>query len=139
MDAVSRITSEEIHAEAVEREVAAAGLGAVVTFTGRVRDENEGHAVTRLDYEAYPEMAAAKLAEVVETVKARWPGVRVALRHRVGALAVGDVAVVIAVAAPHRREAFEACAFAIDHLKETVPIWKRETGPDGTHWVGCKP
>jgi molybdopterin synthase catalytic subunit len=72
-------------------------------------------------------------------VEARWPGVRVALRHRVGALAVGDIAVVIAVAAPHRREAFEACAFAIDNLKETVPIWKRETGPGGADWVGDKP
>jgi molybdopterin synthase catalytic subunit/molybdopterin converting factor small subunit len=111
------------------------GAGGLVTFTGTVRNESRGRAVEVLEYEAYPEMAEEKLAAVEAEVMARWPEVRCAMRHRVGALRVGEPAVVIAVAAPHRREAFAACEHAIDRLKETVPLWKKETGPDGSAWV----
>lgn len=111
------------------------GAGGIATFTGVVRNESRGRRVEALEYEAYPEMAEEKLAAVEEETTRRWPGVRCAVRHRVGRLRVGEPAVVIAVAAPHRREAFQACAFAIDHLKETVPLWKKEFGPGGAAWV----
>jgi molybdopterin synthase catalytic subunit len=111
------------------------GAGGLVTFTGTVRNESRGRAVEVLEYEAYPEMAEEKLAAVEAEVVSRWPGVRCAVRHRIGALQVGEPAVVIAVAAPHRREAFAACELAIDRLKSTVPLWKKEIGPDGASWV----
>jgi molybdopterin synthase catalytic subunit len=110
--------------------------GAVVTFTGTVRDHAEGRAgVTELTYEAYEEHAVARMEEVVAEARRRWPEVRrIAAIHRVGDLEVGDDAVVVSVSSPHRGEAFEAAAFVIDTLKATVPIWKRETWADGTSW-----
>jgi len=109
--------------------------GAVVTFSGVVRDHARGRAVDRLFYEAYRPMAEAELRTIVDDIERDDPEVRVAVRHRLGDLAVGEVAVQIAVGSAHRRAAFEACAAVIDRLKETVPIWKRETGPDGAQWV----
>jgi molybdopterin synthase catalytic subunit len=131
----------EVTAEAVVPAVVAAkveypGAGAVVTFTGVVREQsNSGRAVTHLEYEAYPEMAEEQMAAIAEEIRARWGLGHVAMTHRVGRLAVGEVAVAIAVASPHRREGFEACQFAIDRLKAIVPIWKKEIGPDGAEWV----
>jgi molybdopterin converting factor subunit 1 len=113
--------------------------GGIVTFTGMVRARSQGRDVTRLEYEAYPAMAEKVFRELCDEIEAGWPGVRVALEHAVGTLAVGDVAVVIAVAAPHRGEAFRACEATIDRLKQRAPIWKKETGPDGTSWVGMGP
>jgi len=112
------------------------GAGAVVTFLGTVRDSNEGHAVTLLEYEAYAAMARGEMGRIRDELERELPGVRVCLHHRVGALAVGDVAVVCVASAPHRGEAFRACRAAIDRVKERVPIWKREHGPDGPYWVG---
>jgi molybdopterin synthase catalytic subunit len=110
--------------------------GALVTFTGTVRDHAEGRpGVHELEYEAYEEQVAAKLAEVGADALTRFPTVgRIALLHRVGRLAVGEDAVVVATSAPHRDAAFEAARFGIDTLKQTVPIWKRERWRDGEAW-----
>jgi MoaE-MoaD fusion protein len=116
-----------------------AARGGLVTFTGVVRDESRGRQVVRLTYEAYASMAERVLAGVGAEAEQRWPGVRLAIVHRVGVLQPGDVAVVIAAAAPHRSEAFEACRFAIERLKRDAPIWKRETYQDGEEWVGLGP
>jgi molybdopterin synthase catalytic subunit len=120
----------------VQGRVTHGGAGAVVTFVGAVRDHARGRAVEWLEYEVYPEMAVKKLREVEAAVEAAHPGVRCAVCHRYGRLVVGDVAVVVAVSAPHRVEAFAACAAGIDLIKAMVPIWKREVGPDGSEWVG---
>jgi molybdopterin converting factor subunit 1 len=109
--------------------------GALATFTGVVRDHARGREVDALYYEAYRPMAEKKLREIVAEIEKESSGVRIAVHHRLGQLVVGDVAVQVAVGSAHRKEAFEACALVIDRLKEGVPIWKRETGPDGTEWV----
>jgi molybdopterin synthase catalytic subunit len=113
-----------------------AGAGAVCTFLGMVRDHNDGRPVVRLEYEAYASMAIAEMARIAEEIAAETPGVRLAVVHRTGSLAVGDVAVVCAASAPHRGEAYAACRALIDRVKARVPIWKREHGPDGAYWVG---
>ena len=115
------------------------GQGGVATFTGVVRDHNQGKSVVRLEYEAYPKMVLATLAKIIEGIEADIPGSRVAISHRQGVLAVGDLAVVIAASAPHRAEAFEACRRAIEELKADVPIWKKEVSPDGEEWLGMRP
>jgi molybdopterin synthase catalytic subunit len=113
--------------------------GGVCVFLGVVRNNNAGRPVVALEYEAHGPMAEAKLKEIGETVHQRWPQVKqVALVHRIGRLGIGEASVVIAVSAAHRRDAFEACHFAIDRLKQTVPIWKREIFEDGAVWVGLQ-
>jgi molybdopterin synthase catalytic subunit len=116
--------------------VAHAGAGGIAIFLGVVRDTNEGRAVTKLEYEAYGSMAIAEMDRICAGIEADVDGARVAALHRVGALAVGDIAVVCAASAPHRGEAFRACRLLIDRIKERVPIWKREHGPNGPYWVG---
>lgn len=114
--------------------------GAVVVFCGTVRDHSEGiSGVTNLEYEAYDGPARSALAKVAASTRDRFPGVeRLALLHRLGRLALEEVAVVVAVAAPHRAEAFAAAEWAIDRLKETAPIWKREEWAGGSRWIeGC--
>ncbi len=111
------------------------GAGAVDVFLGLVRDTNDGRAVTRLEYEAYGTMAVKEMERIGAELAARLPGVRLAAQHRVGSLAVGELAVVCAASAPHRAEAFEACRALIDEIKARVPVWKREWGPDGPYWV----
>lgn len=113
-----------------------AGAGAVVLFTGVVRDTNEGRAVTLLEYEAYAPMALAEMERIAQEIEAEIAGARCAIAHRVGRLEVGEIAVVCAASAPHRAEAFAACRKLIDEVKARVPIWKREHGPDGPYWVG---
>ncbi|MFI5309499.1 MAG: molybdenum cofactor biosynthesis protein MoaE [Polyangiales bacterium] len=116
--------------------VRAPGVGAEVLFVGSVRDHADGKAVARLDYEAHPSMAEREMTRVLTEISAARPEVRLAALHRVGALAVGDLAVVVAAAAPHRAEAFEACREAIERIKQRVPIWKKEWAPDGSaNWV----
>ena len=112
------------------------GCGATVTFTGTARDHAEGRpGVHRLEYEAYDGPALARMDAIVAELRTRWPVLgRVALLHRTGLVALGDAAVVVAVSAPHRGEAFDAARFAIDELKRTVPIWKRESWADGESW-----
>src|SRR5215470_5150464 len=119
--------------------VSGQGMGGIVTFTGVVRRQSRGVTVERLEYEAYGPMAVREMQRLCEEIEAEIAGVRLAVEHRVGVLAIGDVAVVIAAAAPHRAEAFTACRAMIDRLKDRVPIWKKEVGEDGAEWVGLGP
>ncbi len=119
----------------LEAAVSHSGAGAIVTFTGIVRDNSRGQPVTHLDYEAYAEMAVPQMRKIGDEIKERWPVARVAMAHRTGHLEIGEASVVIAVSCPHRAEAFEACKWAIDRLKESVPIWKKEHAADGTFWI----
>jgi len=134
-----RVVTEPLSLQAVVDAVSHVGQGGLVTFTGVVRDHSKGKRVTRLDYEAYAPMAEKKLAEIAAEARAQWPGTLVAVMHRVGTLSPGELAVVIAVSAPHRKEAFRACEHVIDRLKEDVPIWKKEYAEDGEVWVGLGP
>jgi molybdopterin synthase catalytic subunit len=111
------------------------GMGGIVTFVGAVRDEARGQSIRYLEYEAYAGMAESEMEKIVQQAERRWPGTRVAIDHRHGHLEIGDLAVVVVAAAPHRGEAFEACRFAIDTLKQTVPIWKKEVATGGDTWV----
>ena len=134
-----RVTTEPLSADALASDVIVPEAGAVSVFLGVVRDNTAGRPVVALEYEANVPMVEAKLKEIGEAVHQRWPGVRqVAMLHRIGRLAIGEASVAIAVSAAHRREAILACHYAIDRLKETVPIWKREIFEDGAVWVGLQ-
>ncbi len=110
--------------------------GAICSFLGTVREMTGDHRTLALEYEAYPVMAAKKMAELEGQARSRWPILDLALVHRVGHLELGEISVVVAVSCPHRNEAFEACRWLIDTLKEVVPIWKKELGTDGSEeWV----
>jgi molybdopterin synthase catalytic subunit len=111
------------------------GAGAIVLFLGTVREHSRGRDVERLEYEAYDTLARNEMSRIAAHAADRW-GVRVAMVHRVGTLRIGEISVAIAVAAPHRRDAFEAGRFAIDALKQTVPIWKKEVWASGSEWIG---
>jgi molybdopterin synthase catalytic subunit len=113
--------------------------GAVVTFTGTVRRHGQQPNVVRLEYEAYVPMAEEVLTAIAAEIEHEHPGAQLAIHHRTGTLAVGEIAVVIAAAAPHRAPAFEACRAAIERLKERAPIWKKEIGEDGSEWIGLGP
>ena len=125
--------------DALLAEVTGPACGGVVTFTGVVRNHARGQMIDHLEYEAYVPMAEKQMRAIVAEAAERWPDVRLAISHRVGRLEIGDPAVMIAAAAPHRAEAFLACRFAIDTLKQTVPIWKKEFGSEGTYWVEKNP
>jgi molybdopterin synthase catalytic subunit len=112
--------------------------GGIATFLGTVRDHSEGLSISLLEYEAYPAMAVAEMERIMTEIEAEIPGVRLAAQHRIGALQIGDVAVLCAASAPHRDEAFRACRLLIDRIKDRVPVWKREHGPDGPYWVGWR-
>jgi molybdopterin synthase catalytic subunit len=113
--------------------------GGIDVFIGTVRDATRGKKVLRLEFEAYERMAKKEMQKIAEEVIARWPVQRILFHHRIGVLQVGDVPVVISVSAAHRDAAFEACRYAIDTLKETVPIWKKEIFEDGEIWVAAHP
>ncbi|MEJ7603968.1 MAG: molybdopterin converting factor subunit 1 [Kofleriaceae bacterium] len=119
--------------------VSGPGMGGIVTFTGMVRRHNRGTLIERLEYEAYGSMAVREMARLCVEIEAEITGVRLAVEHRVGVLAIGELAVVIAAAAPHRAEAFTACRAMIDRLKDRVPIWKKEIAEDGAEWIGLGP
>ena len=132
---IYRVTRDVLSVDKVVAGVTDAAVGAVVTFVGVVRGTSEGRQVRYLEYEAYPEMAERTLAQIGEEVRARWLEIlRVAIVHRVGRLGIGETAVVIALAAAHRPGVFDALRFAIDRLKEIVPIWKKEVWADGEEW-----
>ncbi|HET7874809.1 MAG TPA: molybdenum cofactor biosynthesis protein MoaE [Methylomirabilota bacterium] len=133
------VAAEPLDEGKVADAVADPAAGAVVLFSGVVRAETGGRRVKFLEYEAHAPMALAKMREIAAEVRRRWPDTRrMALVHRVGRLEIGESSVMIAVSGPHRREAFEACHFAINTLKETVPIWKKEHFEDGEIWVGLQ-
>lgn len=112
--------------------------GAVVTFVGTTRNENAGRRVTRLEYEAYEGMARKEMRRLAAAARARWPVRKIAMVHRVGVVPVGEASVAIAVSAGHRGEAFTACHWLIDRLKELVPIWKKEHYRGGEIWIGAQ-
>ena len=125
--------------DALLEEVRSPHCGGIVTFTGVVRDHSRGQDIDHLEYESYIPMAELEMRAIADQVRQRWSDVRLAMVHRVGRLEVGDPAVMIAAAAPHRADAFEACRFAIDTLKRTVPIWKKEFAESGAYWVEENP
>jgi molybdopterin synthase catalytic subunit len=109
--------------------------GAIVTFVGTVRGENKGRQVTRLEYEAYEPLALRAFAIISDEVNGRWPKARVAFHHRTGSLSVGETSVAIAAASPHRAEAFSACRYVIERLKQIAPVWKHEFFEGGETWI----
>jgi molybdopterin synthase catalytic subunit len=131
-----QLTTESIDYAVLTETVRRKDCGAVVTFLGTVRDLTDGRVTIALDYEAYPAMAERKMAEIERETRQRWPVGEMAMVHRLGHLDVGEVSVAVSVSCPHRAQAFEACRFAVDRLKELVPIWKKENWVDGTtEWV----
>ena len=128
------LTTEMIQTNAVRNAVQRPKAGATIVFEGVTRNHHNGRTVERLEYEAYAGMAEAEMAKIGQAVQERWPEARTAIVHRVGLVPVGEVSVVIATSAPHRDTAYAASRFAIDTLKKTVPIWKREVYEDGSVW-----
>ena len=131
-----RVTEEALSLEAAVAEVADERAGAVATFTGTVRRQSRGREVTRLEYEAYAEMAEDVMAQLALELEQRYELCAVAIHHRVGVLGIGEASVVVAVSAPHRQDALAACKDAIDTLKQTVPLWKKEIYEGGEEWIG---
>ena len=130
------ITELAIDHAAVTERVRSTAAGAVCTFLGTVREFTAARQTSSLTYEAYPEMALKKLGEIEELARQRWPIIELSMVHRVGHLDLGEISVVVAVSCPHRQDAFEACRWLIDSLKELVPIWKKENWADGSEeWV----
>lgn len=132
------LTHQPLDHERVTDQVRRDTNGAVVTFLGTTRDNFEGKRVVVLEYEAFPEMAVKKLEEIRQQLKAEFGIDDIAIAHRIGAVPIGEISLVVAVASPHRKEAFFACHAAVDRLKETVPIWKKEVYEDGSRWVACE-
>lgn len=130
------LTDEPIEPRVLVERVMRRSDGAYVLFEGVVRDHHEGKAVESIFYDAYRPMAEKELDKIVREIETAFPDVALAVVHRLGQLVVGDASIAIVAAAPHRREAFEACRAMIDRIKETVPIWKKERGPGGEEWVG---
>jgi molybdopterin synthase catalytic subunit len=134
-EATFQITDREISVDEVIARLAEPAIGALTIFVGVVRGETDGREVRYLEYEAYPEMAEDTLRQVADEVRARWPDIRqVAIVHRVGRLYVGETAVVIVLSAAHRPQMFDALHYAIDRIKEIVPVWKKEVWTDGAEW-----
>ena len=131
-----RLSEEALSLDAVVLAVAQPGAGAIATFTGTVRDRSRGRDVLHLDYEAFEEMAATTMEQLAAELKRRYRLCEVAIHHRVGRVEIGEPSVVIAVSAPHRADALAACRDAIDTLKETVPLWKKEVYEGGEEWLG---
>ncbi len=129
------LTREPLDLRALELEVAAPSSGAVLTFAGTVRNEHLSRVVTAIDYHAYESMAEKELERIETAAALRWSGARIRIVHRIGLLQVGEASVLIAVSSPHRAEGFEALRFAIEEIKRTVPIWKKEIYPDGHAWI----
>lgn len=134
-----RLTDRPLVSSAVVEAVEHPGAGGLVTFVGNVRDASRGKTIEYLEYEAYGPMAVRAMADIAAKIEADIEGSRVAIHHRVGRLAIGEAAVVIAASAPHRAEAFAACREAIEALKRDVPIWKKEFDTTGASWIGRGP
>ena len=133
------ITDKKLNPVEVIPLVESDGSGAVNVFIGTVRDKTKGKTVLRLEFEAYESMALKEMQKIVDEAKKKWSVNKLVIHHRVGSLEIGDIPVIIAVSTPHRKDGFEACQFAIDTLKETVPIWKKEIFQDGEEWVSAHP
>jgi molybdopterin synthase catalytic subunit len=133
---VFKIVDRPIDATEIGNLVRSDADGAVCVFLGVARKFSRGREVVHLEYEAYPEMAEKKMAEIGDEMRVKFGAERVVILHRTGVLGIGEASVGIGVATPHRKEAFVACQYAIDRLKEIVPIWKKEVWSDGSHWIG---
>jgi molybdopterin synthase catalytic subunit len=129
------VTSAPLDSEGLVALVDKKGDGAVVTFAGLVRDHNQGRQVRFLEYEAYEPLAIRALQRIVDEARELWPGARVAVHHRLGRLEIGEASIVIAAASPHRADAFAACRYTIERVKQIVPIWKREHFDGGDVWL----
>ena len=134
-----QLLENELSTENCTNWVCSDEVGGVVVFVGTVRNQTKGKRVLKLEFEAYAPMAFAEMQKIAEQAIAKWPVLKIAIHHRVGILAIGEIPVIIAVSCAHRNAAFEACQFAIDTLKETVPIWKKEFFEDGEVWVAAHP
>ena len=134
-----RVEPGPIDLAAVHAYLADPSAGGEVVFTGTVRNQNQGRTVSHLEFEAYPEMAIAQLERIAATIRDRWGPCKLAMCHRLGLVALGEVVVVVGVSTPHRAAAFEACRYGIDALKQDVPIWKREHFEGGEVWVTNHP
>jgi molybdopterin synthase catalytic subunit len=130
------IAKDPIDIQSVIDKVVQREAGAITTFIGTVRELTHGKKTLYLVYEAYESMAVKKLAQIGSEIEERWPGAQTAITHRVGKLDITDIAVVIAVSTPHRADAYEANRYAIERIKEIVPIWKKEHWEDGQEWIG---
>ncbi|RLD22897.1 MAG: molybdenum cofactor biosynthesis protein MoaE [Bacteroidetes bacterium] len=139
MSLLVHITNLPIDTEKVINLVKTDSSGAVNVFIGTVRNSTKNKEVVGLEFESYESMAVKEIDKIITEAKNRWPINEMAIYHRTGMLDIGDVPVVIAVSTPHRQQGFEACQFAIDTLKETVPIWKKEIFADGEEWVSAHP
>ncbi|MBI3800634.1 MAG: molybdenum cofactor biosynthesis protein MoaE [Deltaproteobacteria bacterium] len=133
-----KLTSAPIDLRELTDFVADPGAGAMTTFIGTTRNTNDGRQVIRLEYECYPGMAEKEMVKIAAEVLTRWPIIKVAMSHRLGQVDIGEASVAIAVSAGHRHAAFEACHYAINQLKETVPIWKKELYEGGELWIGSQ-
>jgi len=133
------ITTSPIDVVKVLGQVQSEAAGAVNVFIGTVRSNTANKKVVRLEYEAYDSMALSEMRKIADRAKAQWPIEKLIIIHRKGSLQIGEAAVIIAVATPHRQDSFEACRFTIDTLKESVPIWKKEVYGDGEVWVAAHP
>jgi len=129
------ITEKPIDVNKLFNDVSDQSSGATVLFTGTVRDHNEQDKVSKLHYEAYQEMAKKILQEIENEIHTKWKINKFVAIHRIGTLQIGEVSVAIAVSAEHRKEAFDACKFGIDSIKEKAPIWKKEFAESGTEWI----
>ncbi len=133
---IFEITEEPPSVDRLASTVGRNTSGAVASFLGIVREIARGRRVSYLEYDAYPEMAAATMRRIGEEIRSRWPIDEIAMVHRIGRLTIGEASIAIVVSSPHRREALEACAYAIERVKEIVPIWKKEVWADGAEWIG---
>lgn len=134
-----QLSDNPLSVEECNEFVAHPSVGGIVVFVGNVRNQTNGKEVKRLEFEAYAPMAVKEMQKIAEQCVSKFDAFNVCIHHRVGVLEIKETAVIIAVATPHRKAAFEACAFAIDTLKETVPIWKKEIFTDGEIWVAAHP
>jgi len=130
------ITNKPLQLEEITNKVIRAEAGAVTTFVGTVREFTKGKRTLYLEYDAYVPMAEKKLAQIGEEILSKWPDAKTAISHRIGRLEISDIAVIIAVSTPHRRDAYEANEYAIERIKQIVPIWKKEHWEDGEMWIG---
>ena len=133
-----RLTDKPIELNELLAFVRDPAAGAVSTFIGATRDNNEGRSIISLDYEVYPGMAEQEMVKLGEEAAEKWEITRMAIVHRIGNVPIGEASVIIAVSAPHRDDAFKACRYAIDELKKRVPIWKKEIYQGGEIWIGSQ-
>lgn len=130
------IVDKPIDVEEVRQKVTDRNAGAITVFIGTVREMTKGKKTLHLEYQAYPSMAIKMFEQISKEIQEQWPEAKIAITHRVGHLEISDIAVVIAVSSPHRKIAYEANEYAIDRIKQIVPIWKKEYWEDGTEWIG---